>query len=107
MKDSADIRFVSQRPSIEIHLPENIVISGPRGSTVGSLLQLIKDTEDAPIVGAIVNNQLRELTYPILMDSHVRPVTMAQADGMRFYRRSLTFLLESAFEDFRKTLEYS
>ena len=34
-----------------------------------------------------------------MMDSDVRPVTMAQADGMRFYRRSLTFLLESAFEE--------
>jgi uridine kinase len=99
MKDSPDIRYVSPRSTIEIHLPDNIVISGPRGSNVGSLLKLLEKTQDAPIVGAIVNNQLRELTYPILMDSHVRPVTMAQADGMRFYRRSLTFLVESAFEE--------
>ncbi|MFN2234441.1 MAG: nucleoside kinase, partial [Anaerolineales bacterium] len=99
MKDAPDIRFVSPRSTIEIHLPENVVISGPRGSNVGTLLQILEDTQDAPIVGAIVNNQLRELTYPILMDSLVLPVTMAQADGMRFYRRSLTFLLESAFEE--------
>jgi uridine kinase len=47
----------------------------------------------------VVNNELRELTYPIVIDSRVRPVTMADADGARIYRRSLTFLLESAFED--------
>lgn len=52
----------------------------------------------APVVGGIVNGELRELTYPIEMDSRVRPVTMAEPDGMRIYRRSLTFLLATAFE---------
>jgi uridine kinase len=33
------------------------------------------------------------------MESIVRPVTMGEADGMRIYRRSLTFLLDSAFHD--------
>jgi uridine kinase len=32
------------------------------------------------------------------MDAHVQPVTMGEADGMRIYRRSLTFLMETAFE---------
>ena len=53
----------------------------------------------APIVGGVVNGELRELTYPIEMDARVRPVTMGDADGMRIYRRSLTFLLETAFEE--------
>ena len=52
-----------------------------------------------PIVGAVVNGQLRELTYPIEIESHVRPVTMGEPDGMRIYRRSLIFLLEAAFEE--------
>ena len=50
-----------------------------------------------PLVAAIVNNDLRELTFPIKMDSTLAPVTMADADGARIYRRSLTFLLETAF----------
>jgi uridine kinase len=33
------------------------------------------------------------------MDSDVRMVTMGEADGMRIYRRSLTFLLAVAFEE--------
>jgi uridine kinase len=32
------------------------------------------------------------------MEAEVRPVTMGEADGMLIYRRSLTFLLETAFE---------
>jgi uridine kinase len=52
-----------------------------------------------PIVGAVVNGQLHELTFPIMFESRVIPVTMGEADGMRFYRRSLTFLLEAAFQE--------
>jgi uridine kinase len=87
------------RPNVEIHLGEDRVISGPRGEAVGKFLEVIQDEIEYPIVGAIVNTQLRELTYPIRMDSVVIPVTMNDADGMRFYRRSLTFLLETAFNN--------
>jgi uridine kinase len=99
MKDPLDIKFSTPRTTIEIHLPNNLVISGPRGATVGTFLNILENTEKAPIVGAIVNSQLRELTYPVQMDANVQPVTMADPDGMRFYRRSLTFLLECAFEE--------
>jgi uridine kinase len=59
----------------------------------------------APIVGAIINGDLHELTYAITMESRIQPVTMADADGSRIYRRSLTFLLEAAFSAlFPKTI---
>jgi uridine kinase len=74
------------------------VISGPRNAPVGQFLKLIEDKDIPPVVGAVVNGELRELTFPIKMDSAVTPVTMGDADGMRIYRRSLTFLLETAFE---------
>ena len=51
------------------------------------------------LVAAIVNGDLRELTYPINIESRVEPVTMSYPDGARIYRRSLTFLLEMAFAD--------
>jgi uridine kinase len=91
--------IVSPRLTVEVHLPDGRVISGPRGSAVGKFFNLIKDETDIPFVGAIVNGELRELTYPIQMDAKVRPVSMSEADGMLIYRRSLTFLLEAAFED--------
>jgi uridine kinase len=99
MTDTTNINFVSPRTTVEVHLPDGTVISGPREASVGTFFSILENTENAPIVGAVVNGQLRELTYPIQMDANVRPVTMAQPDGMRFYRRSLTFLLECAFED--------
>lgn len=86
--------------AVEIHLPDGRVLSGPRGAPVGDFLRLLApEYEHAPIVGAIVNNELRELTFPITIESRVQPVTMQDEDGMRIYRRTLTFLLEAAFED--------
>jgi uridine kinase len=90
-------QFTSPRPTIQIHLPDERVIEGPRGAAVGDFLAILESK--APIVGAVINGDLRELTYPLQSDARVRPVTMAENDGMLIYRRSLTFLLDAAFED--------
>jgi uridine kinase len=99
MPEDHTITWASPRPSIEIHLPDERVLSGPRGASIGEFLQILEGQDTPPIVGAIVNGELRELTYPITMDAKVKPITMADADGMRIYRRSLSFLLEAAFND--------
>jgi uridine kinase len=83
---------------VEIHLPDNRVICGRRGAPVGDFLHALDEEINAPIVGAIVNHELHELTYPIKIDAMVKPVTMADPDGMLIYRRSLIFLLEAAFK---------
>ena len=93
------IQAAEPRPLVEVHLPDGRVYTGPRGITVEKFLQNLPEWGDPPIVGAVINGELRELTYPITMESRVQPVTMADADGARIYRRSLVFLLETAFED--------
>lgn len=85
-------------PRVQIILSTGEVLEGDRGTTIETFLVGKIDTE-APIVGAVVNGELRELTYTIKMESKVTPITMGDADGMRFYRRSLTFLLAAAFEE--------
>ena len=91
------ISFVSPGPEVELHIPDGRVLSGPRGAKVGEFLAVLE--HDSQLVAAIVNNDLRELNYPIKMESRVEPVTMSSPDGARIYRRSLTFLLEMAFAD--------
>ena len=93
------IKQVSPRRTIEIHLSDGRVLSGPRCTPLEAFLKSLPEWEDAQIMGAIVNGELRELTYSVEMDSHVVLVNMSDADGARIYRRSLTFLLEAAFED--------
>ena len=92
-----EIKNVTPRTTVEIHLPDGRVLSGPRGATAGDFLHADPGAGPAPLVAAIVNGDLRELTYPIKMDATLAPITMKDADGARIYRRSLTFLLETAF----------
>lgn len=97
MAKNLEIKFVKPRKTVEITLPDGRVLSGPRNASVGDFLHILEEEGCPPIVGAVVNGELRELTLPIKMDSMVQPVTMATSDGMLIYRRSLTFLLEAAF----------
>jgi len=99
MSKQSSIRPVQPRDTVEVHLPDGRVLSGPRGASAGEFLQAVAGSLPAPVVGAIVNDELRELTYPIQMDAKLAAVTMADADGARVYRRSLTFLLEVSFAD--------
>ena len=54
----------------------------------GIFYRQIPEPARAPLVAAIVNGDLRELTFPIKMDASLAPVTMSDADGARVYRRS-------------------
>jgi uridine kinase len=91
------INLVPLRSSVEIQLPDGRILSGPRGAKVGKFLETLE--YDAQLIAAVVNGDLRELTYPINIESRVIPITMSDPDGARIYRRSLTFLLEMAFSD--------
>ncbi len=90
------IHEVPRRETVQVYLPQGKILEGPIDTPVKVFLDPVET--EAPIVGAVVNGSLRELTYSIEMDARVRPVTMGEADGMRIYRRSLTFLLAAAFE---------
>ncbi len=90
-------QLVSPRPDVEVHLPDGRVLSGARNAPVGDFLRALDFS--VPIVAAVVDGELRELTYPIEMDAAVRPISMSDSDGALIYRRSLNFLLEMAFTD--------
>jgi uridine kinase len=85
------------RETVEVIMTDGTVMSGPRHKPVGEFVKVYQDPEKPQIVGAVVNNDLRELTYPLSADAKVSPVDMSDSDGARIYRRSLTFLLEVAF----------
>jgi uridine kinase len=96
--NSNEIHLVEKRDTVEVHLPDGRVLCGKRDTPVEKFLKTLPEWNDSYIVGAVINHDLRELTYPIHMDAVVTPVLMTSADGARIYRRSLTFLLETAFE---------
>lgn len=65
------------------------------------------DTEDGlPYLAAIVNNDVSSLSYPVSINSTVRFLTMADPDGWRIYRRSLTYLAAKAVEELFPDAEF-
>ncbi len=104
-------QILSARKTIEMVLPDGRVYTGARGSSLLELFKMLPEWDKPPIMGAIVNGELRELTYTLEMDARVRPVTMSEDDGSRIYRRTLTYIMEAAFEDLfpeaRLTLDHS
>lgn len=97
MKSNAFYLTETPRPTIEAVLPDGRIITGLRGAPLKDFIEVIQDQADSLIVGAIVDGNLRELTFPLKKDAEVTPLTLSDADGARIYRRSLTFLLEVAF----------
>jgi len=91
------IQITQPNPTVQIHLPNGKTLTGPRGTKVGDFLAQVQEDFSAPVVAAIINNEIHELTYPIHIESNCTPITMDSADGARIYRRSLVFLLEMVF----------
>jgi len=89
----------------DIHLHDKIEIicenSGCRNQyPIGTTLAEIAGDVDVhlknPIVGALVNNKLKELTYQVYKPKKVRFIDVTHDDGMRMYNRSLIFVLFKA-----------
>jgi len=100
MENQNKPQFISrEREDIELCLPDGRIISGRKGSTIGELFLLLRDWEGAPIVGAVVNGNLRELSYKVDQDCKISPINMTTSDGSKIYRRSLTFLLQTAYHE--------
>lgn len=86
------------RSTVELILEDGRIITGRRGVKLECFTRAIQQPNAPLIVGAILDGQLRELTYPVNKDAKATLLTMEDTDGARIYRRSLVFLLEVAFK---------
>src|SRR5689334_21368570 len=90
------IRPGQPRPSVQARLPDGRLFEAPPGTPLAAIMRAAALPDQAPIVAAILNHKLTELATPLTHDADVQPVTLAETDGMRIYRRSLVFLLVTA-----------
>jgi uridine kinase len=95
------------RTTVQARFPDGRVFEAPRGTLLVDLVRAACDRASsgvpeaagvapAPIVAALVNGRLRELTAAVSEDCDLVPVSTGQGDGVRIYRRSLAFLLLTA-----------
>lgn len=79
-----------------------------------SLAEIVKDQKidtGYPILGAVVNNTVKELSYMVYKPKTVNFIDSRHPDGRRMYLRSLSFVLFKAardlFPEFKLKIEHS
>ncbi len=87
------------RQTVQIALDDGRFFEGPANTSLETFFQSAYPDPPAPIVGALVESRLRELTFQVRRDIAVSPISMQNSDGMRIYRRSLSFLLVVAVQE--------
>jgi uridine kinase len=111
MDRKSTIRPAEPRKTAQVRLADGRIYEAPVGTTLETYVKEIDFDLSAPIVAAHIHGELRELTYHIVTDSEVTPITIADSDGMRIYRRSLSFLMvtvaEQLFPDAEVIIDYA
>ncbi len=97
--NSIFIRPAKPRDTAQVWFDDGRVFEGPVGTPLERFIQAAGSDASAPTVAALIDNELRELTYRVEEDIEVTPITMADSDGFRIYRRSLAFLLVTAVHE--------
>jgi len=99
MNHTCSIRAAQPRDTAQVWFNDGRVFEGPIGTLLEKFVQVAGSDPNSPTVAAVVDHELRELTYRIESDVEVVPITMAHSDGFRIYRRSLSFLLITAIHE--------
>lgn len=95
------------RQDVRVTFVDGGVYSGPVGTPLIEFMRAAYPADHSlqPILAAIVDNQLTELTSPIIRDVTVRPLSLNDSDGSRIYRRSLMLLLIVAVSELMPGVE--
>jgi len=93
---SSETTFVwtsAPRKTAQISFPDGRILEAPLGTPLEDYFQAAFGDPAVPFVAALVDGELRELNHRIWSDATVEPLFLSDSDGIRIYRRSLSFLL--------------
>jgi uridine kinase len=89
----AAVRRGTPRTTAQVWFDDGRIYEAPVGTPLEAYVKAAEPAWPLPVMAALIDDELRELTYRIERDVEVTPLSMAHWDGSRVYRRSLTFLL--------------
>lgn len=99
------------RQTVQARFPDGRAFEGPVGAPVEAFIEAAQPKTEGRIVAALIDGRLRELSHALQHDAAVIPITAADSDGVRIYRRSLSFLMIAAaaeiFPDHVITIHHS
>ncbi len=103
------------RTTVQVTFPDGRVYQGEIGTPLAAFVKQAELETHTPLhqmtVAARVNNRLRELVWPVKTDVEIIPVTVADHDGIRIYRRTLSFVMIAAarqcFPDLKLAIDHA
>ncbi len=108
---SESVWVSTPRQTAQATFPDGRTWEALAGTPVEAYVRAAYPDSSVPIIAALVNGELRELTYPLQRDACVTPIFLSDSDGVRIYRRSLAFMLVTAvselFPDAQVVIDYS
>jgi uridine kinase len=90
------ITTAQRRQDVQVTFPDGSTFNGPFGTTVEAFIRFAQPQSSGIITAALVEGRLRELSLELNADTQIFPIDSTTSDGMRIYRRSLSFLLIAA-----------
>jgi uridine kinase len=105
------VRPAALRRTVQVRFADGQIFEGPIETPLEVFVQAAFPDGSFSVMAALVNGKLCELTQPVTQDADVLPISMTDSDGMRIYRRSLSFLLVTAvhelYPDVRIVIDYA
>ncbi len=93
------IQMAKPRDTAQVWFEDGQVFEAPVGTPLEDFVQAAYPDVPVPIAAALIDGELRELSYRVESDVEVVPLDVTNSDGMRVYRRSLCFLLVTAVQE--------
>ena len=92
---------------ITVTLEDGSTIECPEQTKVVELAPGLKSPSGLHYLGALVNNELVTLAYPLDVDCEVKLVTLVDSHGWRIYRQSVSFLLAKVIKELYPRARFS
>ena len=93
MSEDTIVRPAQPRQTLQVRFADGKTYEGPVGTSLATFIEGAYPKAEQPIVAALVDDELEELSYPVTRDAYVKPIDTRTSDGMRIYQRSLSFVL--------------
>ena len=76
---------------------EKVIMKAEENTRISDLLKEQIAESEYPVVGAKFNNEYKNLDYPLEESGKIELIDINSKEGMKIYRRTLTFIMGKAF----------
>jgi len=92
------IKEVTPNKNIQITMPDGKTLQAPKGTTLEQFVRFYSG-EKFKYLSALVNGKLRELSNKPRYSEKIYPLDLTTSEGVRIYRRTLSFVLVTAAQE--------